>query len=301
MDEVEQREVLARLRRPVLLRWLAAVALDWGVIAAALAGAAWLRRPEGYVLAILVIGNRQHALAIIGHDGAHGAACRPRWLNDALTCLLCFWPLGLGLDGYRKHHYAHHRHTGTAADPELTYKSWGAPHWDLPASCNRRLALLLKDLCGLSPRELLNLRRTIPPLSGADFVGPLCWWAAAAVVLLLTGMGWALLAWGAALATSYWATFRYRVWTEHIGTPGTHRIQVTWWQRLLFAPHNTWCHWEHHRWPSLPSGSLPAARELVPGEAVVPLCQLLTEYRAAPRIPSGQPLREERTLRGATE
>jgi fatty acid desaturase len=282
---------LARLRTPSLPRWLAGVALDWSVIAAALAVAAWLRHPVVYVLAVYVVGNRQHALAIMGHDGAHGAACRPRWLNDWLTCLLCFWPLGLGLDGYRKHHFTHHRHTGTDVDPELEYKGWGAPRWDLPTRRERFARCLVLDLLGLCPRELALLRRTIPAHSPRDVLGPLLLWSAGLAVLLWAHALWIGLIWVAGLATAFWAMFRLRVWTEHMGTPGTHRIRVSWWQRMLFAPHNTWYHWEHHRWPSLPSGNLPAARELDGSEPVVPLCDLLVSYRKASEVPSGKPLR----------
>lgn len=285
MDRAQQ-EALARLRAPRPDRWLAGVGLDWTLIVLALAMAARWARPEGYLVAMLVVGNRQHALAIIGHDGAHRSISRCRWLNDGLTCLLCFWPLGLGLDGYRKHHYVHHRHTGTAQDPELTYKGWSAPQWDLPLSSRRLRGLLCRDLLGLSPRALLNLRRTIPPVSVRDVAGPLIWWAAALAVMQHYGCAWIALLWAGSLATTYWATFRLRVWTEHMGTPGTHRISVTCWQRL-FAPHNTWCHWEHHRWPSLPSAQLPAARALDAAPESIPLTRLFRSYRQTPRIPSG--------------
>jgi fatty acid desaturase len=293
--EQAQQEALARLRRPGKYRWLAGVTLDWAVIVVALLAAAWIRRPGAYLLTMLVVGNRQHALAIIGHDGAHRSVCRARFANDALTCLLCFWPLGLGLDGYRKHHYTHHRHTGTATDPELHYKGWGAPQWDLPTSRGRFAALLVRDLLGLSPQSLLNLRRTIPALSVRDVVGPVLWWAVALTLLFRAGHAWVALLWAGSLATSYWATFRVRVWTEHMGTGGTHRISATWWQRLLFAPHNTWCHWEHHRWPSLPSASLPAARALDPRPEAIPLCQLFLAYRQSPRVPSGNAMESEAT------
>ena len=286
-----------RLRTPCVFRWLAAVLLDWAVILAALMMAARLHHPAGYVAAVLVVGNRQHALAIIGHDGAHRAASRTRWLNDTLTCLLCFWPLGLGLDGYRRHHYAHHRHTGTREDPELEYKGWGAPHWDLPTPGLRLFFLFVRDLFGLSPRELLNLRRTIPPVSQRDVVGPLLWWTAALGLLFVTGALWIALLWAISLGTAYWATFRLRVWTEHMGTPGTHRIHAAWWQRLLFLPHNTWCHWEHHRWPTYPSCTLQTVRELETKTPVEPLAGLFRSYRKSPSIPSGQPLREEERRR----
>ena len=47
-------------------------------------------------------------------------------------------------------------------------------------------------------------------------------------------------------------SFRLRLWLEHQGTPETHRLHLNFWQAALLAPHNSWLHWEHHTWPTIP-------------------------------------------------
>jgi fatty acid desaturase len=34
--------------------------------------------------------------------------------------------------------------------------------------------------------------------------------------------------------------------TEHLGTPTTHCLIPSWWQRAVFLPHGTWLHDVHH-------------------------------------------------------
>src|SRR5437870_5579408 len=65
--------------------WLADAARDWLVIGSALAVVSlW---PHFYTVAaaVLIIGNRQHALAILGHDGTHYTLSRNATFNDFLT------------------------------------------------------------------------------------------------------------------------------------------------------------------------------------------------------------------------
>jgi fatty acid desaturase len=286
---------LGRLRVPRLPWWLLPVAIDWGTIVLALAAAGVAKSSAVYLGAVFVIGTRQHALAIMGHDGAHRLACRSRWLNDLVTAVLCFWPLGLGITAYRRHHFTHHRHPGTQLDPELDYKRSRAPQWDLPANRQRHLRHFVKDVLGLGLRDLVWVMRVVPPVSVMDVLGPLAWWAAALALIAWTGATWVLVTWFAALATVFWAMFRLRIWTEHVGTAGVNRIGASWWQRLLFLPHNTWCHYEHHRWPSVPCRNLPAARALDRSTPVLSLGVQFEAYRSSARIVSGVPLAQGRS------
>lgn len=278
----------ADLSPPSALRWCLAAVWDWALILAALAVAIVSQHPAVYVLAVLVIGNRQHALSILGHDGGHRLVCRKRWLNDALTNLLAFWPMMVGIHAYRKFHFAHHRLTGEADDPELALKGRAAPRYDLPAPRPRLLRRFVFDLLGGGADEVLDLALYIRPLTWSDRLGPIAWWLVVGGACVAAGFWQAPAVWFVALVTSYWATFRLRIWTEHMGTTGTHRIHVAWWQRVLFAPHNTWYHYEHHRWPAVPFYRLPAARSLDRDEPVVSLTEVLHGYAAATATHSGQ-------------
>lgn len=276
--------------------------VDWLVIGGALALSLYGDHFGGYLLAVLVIGNRQHALSILGHDGGHRSVCRTRWLNDALTNVLCFWPLGVGIHSYRKFHFAHHRLTGTALDPELAFKRRAAPCYDLPATYRVLGCQYIKDLLGGGIREVVNLVRQIRPITSGDRFGPFMWWVGAGSACLHFGCWQAPLLWFGSLLTTYWATFRLRIWIEHIGTSATHRVHLCWWHRLLFAPHNTWYHYEHHRWPSISFAQLPAARRLDHTVPVVRMKDLFAFFQSSAPVPSGQPVPEHKhVVRGLPE
>ena len=107
------KEILLDLSRRTALPWLRDAVLDWTVIAGALGLVHVFSNPLTWLLALLIIGNRQHALAILGHDGTHFTLSHNRRLNDFLTNLMAFWPIGLTVSGYRALHFKHHKHTGT--------------------------------------------------------------------------------------------------------------------------------------------------------------------------------------------
>src|SRR6185369_6198964 len=88
------RERLAELNRPALGRWLLALAFDWGLIAATMVAVHLLHHhPLAWAAALIVIGTRQHAISILGHEAVHRSVSRKRWLNDTLAQVACFWPM----------------------------------------------------------------------------------------------------------------------------------------------------------------------------------------------------------------
>lgn len=279
------------IQKPDILKWLTRTTSDWGIIIASMIIAGTIHHFIGYFIAVLIIGNRQHALAIMGHDGAHRSASRIRWLNDTLSCIMCFWPLGAGLRGYRKFHFAHHRHVGTERDPELEHKRWSSPQWALPVTSHRIKWYFIQDILGLHCMEIAKMVCTVKPAGLIDIIGPLLWWSCMLTVLYLTDNVWVLMLWFMSIGTSFWAFFRLRLWGEHVGTPGTHRVSVTWLQKLIFAPHNTLYHYEHHKWPSIPCWALPKARLFDNTTPIVQLSHLLDSYKQFPKIASGAPLR----------
>src|SRR5207245_10893270 len=104
--------------------------------------------------AISTIGTRQHALAMLGHDGTHYHVSRAKRLNDVLTNLFAAWPLAFSSSGYRRWHLEHHRTVGTGADPELMMYRMFGKKWSPDASPRK---LFLTDLIGLGSFELLVL------------------------------------------------------------------------------------------------------------------------------------------------
>lgn len=284
----QRNSELAVLARASFAEWGGRVAVNWIEIAAIYSVAAHFDHLLGYLVAVLLLGTRQHALAILGHDGAHRSASHNRKFNDLATSILVLWPLGVGLDGYRRFHFLHHRWSGGKEDPELQHKGCAPDEWARPLSRRRMAWLIARDLCGVAIRDIFRLIKIVKPVSLADRVGPLLWWTSAILLAYRFGALWAIAVWWLATISSYWAVFRMRAWTEHFDTANTYRISATWWQKALFLPHNTWCHFEHHKWPGVPCWNLAKARKLDTVTPIVPVGELLQSFGEPRDEPSHQ-------------
>jgi fatty acid desaturase len=169
-------------------------------------------------------------------------------------------------DAYRSFHLKHHKHMGLAADPELAHKTSMAANWELPLSKARMIRLLLGDLLGLNFKEMLTIYKTIgAPRSKTDVAGPLCWWVTVISILLITiGPEYTLKLvglWTVSIWTVFLASFRLRLWTEHLGTDGVYKIYAGPVARFFFLPHTTWHHFEHHQDFTVPFWALHKIRE----------------------------------------
>lgn len=241
-------------------RWLTAWLGDWAAILAAYALLlmpttrwspllwvdSWIVITAVYLLAvllaILVIGNRQHAIAILAHDGAHRLISRNRFINETLTAL-SLWPMGVSVPAYRRFHFAHHRHVGSPVDPERAE----AHRYPLP---RRPWVDALRSFVGLNWRDAAGIFKLTRP-TVIEAIPVLIFVGCCGSVLALAGHLEFGLLWLLAMPTAFIACFRARVYTEHIGT--TYRyITPTRLQRILYLPHNCWLHPEHHQAPGVP-------------------------------------------------
>lgn len=250
-----------------LVKWLFAAISDWSIIALSLFIAESFDHLLGYWFASLIIGTRQHALSFLGHDGAHGSLSKVKWLNDSFTSLMAFWPMGIGLYGYRDFHFKHHKKVGTSEDPELIHKNkWSAPEFDLPYSDKKIISQFIFDLCGGGFKNLLSLIRLMKPKKVIDIIGPAIFISLLVFTLLHFGHWKSLVTWYWSLGTSFWAVFRLRIWTEHIGAEyslnATHRIKASLLEKMIFLPHNSWMHYEHHKSPQTGFWNLPTIRQI---------------------------------------
>jgi fatty acid desaturase len=285
------KEILLGLSRRTAVPWLKDAALDWAVILGALGVVHLFSSPVTWLLALLIIGNRQHALAILGHDGTHFTLSHDRKLNDRLTNLIAFWPLGLTVSGYRTLHFRHHKHAGTEDDPELGHKRTRSPQWDLPAKPSRILKYAVFDIVGGSFADYLIILKYSKPDKASEYLPLSCYHAVAIALLTASGLWWAGLLWYAGLATTFMMSFRLRLWLEHQGTGDTQRVALTPWQGSILAPHNAWHHWEHHKYPTIPYHKLSVARQHLSGPAILTLRNLLDVFAGADAIPSGTALK----------
>lgn len=259
--------------------WLLDLVLNWLVIVSmfflAHQANTWLVFP----FCALVIGARLNALVFLGHDAAHRIAFRNKLLNDVLGDVLVGWPLlGVINGGYRPWHLDHHRSLGTAADPELNYRGLfpypGRVTW---LKIGFFFAL---DLLGLGVPGLARVYKEVfPRRQPIRFLGPLLTWSIFVAVVIWCEAPWILFLWLYSFVGGYWAVFRVRTWTEHVeaqqaGKASSHRISAGPLARFLFLPHNTFCHYEHHKWPQVPYYNLPRVRELDASRNILPLIRL---------------------------
>lgn len=106
-------------RRDNRLNWLF-LAVDWSVVAGAVAVHLLVPGVVVYLLAVAVIGSRMRALANLLHEAAHRKLFRNRLLNDAVGTGLCAAPILIGYRRYLADHKLHHRNLWrNARDPDL--------------------------------------------------------------------------------------------------------------------------------------------------------------------------------------
>jgi fatty acid desaturase len=272
------RDDIRALTRPSNLAGAYAVVSTWIVIAATLLALARWPHPIMFVLAVVVLGGRQLALAVLMHEAAHGTLFRTRWLNERFADLTCAAPVWSDTARYRRHHLAHHAHTGTDRDPDLSLALVE------PMSRGSLARKIARDLLGLTgikrviglvliDLELLAFdvsgRARRLPRRGFAFhaaAGARHLWRPVLTNVLLAALaGWTYLAWVVAYLTTFSLVVRVRSLAEHAGmargddplrnTRSTHANVLA---RAVFAPLHVNYHLEHHVLPTVPWFRLPA-------------------------------------------
>lgn len=252
-------------------RAVTTIVMQYALVAGAIALSEWSNSWTVTVLAIVFIATRQHAIAIMMHDAAHFLLSRRRWLNDAISNLLCSFPFFVSTARYRASHLSHHRNANGDDDPDLDDNVH-------PETVRELAVMIAKDLTFLSlPKQLRRGRKFgaigIFTERGTVFVRER---AMLAVYLLAVGglVWWSgtwrdvLLYWYLPFFTVCQAILRFRGFSEHAGRmegtflTGSRTIAVGFAERVLFAPCNVNRHLEHHLYPSVPQHNL----EVLSGE-----------------------------------
>jgi fatty acid desaturase len=259
---------------------LIATAEDWAVIAVAIAVCSYIWHPALYVIAVMVIGARQHALLVLGHDATHYRYLRKRWQNDLFGNLFLMWPTFASVEGFRKYHGTHHQYTNLANDGNRqlwhTHNAQGEfePEWVFPKT-RRRLALMILRRAAF----LTGISWVIRGLVGPSFIPQPPWMVAArlafytSVACMLTYFGaWLGFVWYWLVPFCTWhiAAQYVRLICEHSAVEadeGEYRITRTTLPTRLEAafilPRNIGFHIEHHWYPSIPFYRLPELHSLL--------------------------------------
>jgi fatty acid desaturase len=246
------------------------IASTWAVMLLAVAGAVavplWALVPIA-----VVIGNRQYALLLLVHEASHYLFSRDRKRNDRIANWTCAYPIGITVERYREVHLEHHRHVGTAADPDFDYYREPVTPWVL-------LRTVLVGLFGLKglvtvlfyffPRVAARYHPSLEGRSSfqASPLGRQLAGVAAAQLVILGGfalLGRPLLylgVWLLPLLTLVPLANQLRTLAEHAsldGTPVTRTVTTGVVGRVVLAPFLFFYHHEHHLHPFVPFYRLP--------------------------------------------
>ncbi|HTW89466.1 MAG TPA: fatty acid desaturase family protein [Candidatus Binataceae bacterium] len=268
------REQLRKLSRLNPLRSSFQIVAEWVLIVAAIYAGAHYWNPLLYLLMVVFIGARQHALLILMHEGTHYRLSRHRRLNDWVGELLLAWPFFVTMRSYRRNHIAHHLHMNTDRDPDWRRKL-DQPQWRFPKHWAEIAWLLFSDVTGLNAIGLIRLARSLaaegdaPPRSYV--IARLAFYLAAAVLIVISGgLHLFLLYWVVPYFTWLAMILHVRSIAEHFSIPdgggiraGVRTTHVNFLERLLVAPNNVNYHAEHHRFPSVPFYRLPELHRLL--------------------------------------
>lgn len=260
-------------------RALGALAAEWAAVAATIvvaerAYAAWPGAVWLYPLVVVVIGARQQALTVIGHDAAHYRFLPDRRWNDLIGDVFVQWPVFVTVEGFRKYHGEHHQHLGEEADGNRflwrTHLPDGsfAPEWVYPKTPLGFAATILRRALFVTGLRWI-LRGVIGSFlfarSNLHRLGRLAWFGAIATVLTLGHAWWGfLLYWIVPYCTWHIAIQYIRLVCEHSAVPSEHpsygqtrtTIPRTL-ERWLMLPRHVGYHIEHHWYPAVPFYRLP--------------------------------------------
>ncbi len=316
ISDVLSRDEIRALTRPSDAWGLWAIAWTWLVIAAAFAALARWPHPATFAAAVIVLGGRQLALAVMMHEAAHGTLLRTRGASELLVDWLCARPVWSDVARYRRHHLQHHAHTGTERDPDLglalarpmTRRSLGRKIARdlLGASGLKRVAglllidaeVLIYDVGGGARRAPWRGLGAHARALARNAWRPLAANAALLGALAALGHAWVYAAWIAAYLTTFSLFLRVRSLAEHACTErgpdplrNTRTTRAGLLARITVAPLHVNRHLEHHLLPTVPWQRLPALGELLVERGVIPAgstargyAEVLREVSAGSRI-----------------
>ncbi len=290
ISEILNRDEIRTLSAPSDLAGWWAVISTWSLIALAFVLVAAWPNPLTILVALVILGGRQLALAILMHEASHYTLFRTRGLNDFAGNWLAGRFIWTDVIRYRKHHHLHHTKTGTDDDPD---QSLVTPY---PTTRKALVRKLLRDISGISGlrrivglvlMDIKVLEFTVAndvkrlPRNGrttADYVREgirnivpvVVANLALAGVLALTGHLALYWLWVAAYLTTFSVFVRVRSLAEHACTEqtrdmlrNTRTTRAGWLARLTVAPLRVNYHIEHHVLPAVPYFRLRAMHALL--------------------------------------
>lgn len=237
----------------------------WGVVFAAWAIAIIWTNPLTILLAILLVGSRQHGMAILMHDAAHGVLFKTKAINEFVGKWLLGAPYGGDMVAYRHYHLKHHRYTQSEDDPDLPLSA------KFPVTKDSLRRKFIRDLTGQTFFRLRMASRKAEKEPGLEaFEKTSAWPSAITNVILFAGLAaigewWVYpVLWLLPLMTWFLAVLRNRNIAEHALTTTDGNVltqarttHANWVARIFLAPYWVNYHVEHHAYMYVPCWQLP--------------------------------------------
>jgi fatty acid desaturase len=283
------------------------------MIAGSLALVAWHPSVFTVLPALLILGGRHLALAILMHDASHYSLFKTRRLNDWIGSWLCGYPTWQDLKRYRKHHMRHHRFAGSAEDPDLDLvENFPVTRASLARKLARDLIGLsgLKRVYGLLLMELGFVEYTVSatlkpapkipwswrfPLAWRNMRGMLITNLVLFLILALLGRPWLYALWVLSYLTTFSAIVRIRSIAEHACTQmdldplkNTRTTYASPLARVTVAPHRVNYHLEHHILMTVPYFKLPKLHRILKERGALEGGYVASGYAEVLRIASSR-------------
>ena len=252
------------------------ILFDWIVIVVAIYICLQYFNPATYLLAVLIIGARMHALAILMHDATHYRFLKNRKWNDLITNIVTMYPLFTSIEVYRQNHLRHHRHLNTDHDPDWVAKI-GVKEFTFPKSKRAFLWTLFTYMIlyrGIKDAIWFLQRFQSPSMKKKDKA--IDWYKIIYYLMLfsiLTIMGWwqyFLLFWFIPYLSTFFMFQYIRSVAEHFGElaydhdlTSSRTVKANYLERFFLSPHNVGYHLEHHLYPGVPFYHLPQLHKLL--------------------------------------
>jgi len=283
------REEIQELLRVSSWRGWLSIALDWSIIAVAMAVVAAWPNPLTVLAALFVIGARQLGLAVLMHEASHRSLLADRRWNDWAGNWLCAYPVWSDTNAYRPYHLQHHAKNYTKDDPDLGLV---LPFPITRASLRRKF---WRDLTGQTGRKFARAawKRSVQRWRAGDaagrraFVGFAVTNAALLGVLAALGHPWLYLLWAGAWLTTNTFVTRIRAIAEHAMVPdptdplrNTRTTLARWWERVFLAPNRVNYHLEHHLLMTVPLYKLPRMHRMLVERGLFDRALLTKGYKA---------------------
>lgn len=256
-----------------------AIAIDWILILATIIICSYFFTWYNYLLAIVIIGARMHALAILMHDASHYRFLKNRRWNDRLTNLLIMYPLFSSIEVYRRNHMRHHAHLNTEDDPDWVSKL-GKKSFTFPKTKRAFFLTILsyftlvqgiKDAIWFLKRFSVSTEAKQQKEKGQKSRASLLFMLSLVAVLTIFNL-WSYYAlfWVVPYLSTFFMFQYIRSVAEHFGElsydhllTSTRTVKTNVLERFLLAPHHVGYHLEHHLYPAVPFYNLPKLHQLL--------------------------------------